>query len=270
MWKPGIIICLFYLTACTPFIDQVHVQNLNANKISLFGHGGLGIDHLKPYDSKASILACINLGSDGCEMNIQMTADGKLVSFHDADLNKRTSCEGMIHEITFAKIATCSFSKNHPIASIEEILNDIPNLDQQIITFDCKLYGISDTASQRDFAMEIDAIASQFNLGNRLFVESQDSAFLRIVQQVNPSLPLFIYPQNFENGMEIAEKMTLYGITISVRDISAEQVQQAHDAGLRITLWNTNSRQSNKDALLKSPDYIQTDMMKYLLHLAGR
>ncbi len=250
--------------------DTVQVENLNGNQISIFGHGGMGIHNKLPIDSRASILECIEMGSDGTEMDVQLTADGELVAFHDADLSGMTRCSGTIHEKTVAEVTACSFNNGSPLATVREILQAIPDLSEMIITFDCKLYGgTAGSPFYEQYAMAIDNIARDFSMGNRLFIESQDSSFLRAVRQVNPALPLFIYPPDFETGISIARKLDLYGITISVRDITAKQVQQAHAEGFRVTLWNTNTRKTNREAVLMSPDYIQTDNLSYLLRHAG-
>jgi hypothetical protein len=78
---------------------------------------------------------------------------------------------------------------------------------------------------------------------------------------------LFIYPETFEQGLSTAKELGLYGITISTNQITAEQIEMAHNAGVRVTVWDAHSDQENYDAIQKNPDFIQTDNVKYLVNL---
>src|SRR6185436_12813281 len=256
------------------------INNLNGNVISIFGHGGMGIGYKFPIDTYQSIEPVLRRGADGSEMDIQMTKDSVLIVYHDDDLDNQTNCPGMINDMLWSEIWGCHFSS--PISSkvnltsFNDLLDDLTasgkNIYDYIFTFDCKLYSnaADRIAFWNQFANAILKAMDDYGLQNNIFIESQDTAFIRILQGKRSGLKLFFYPGDFESAFQIATAMNLYGITIHTDLISASQVKQAHDSGFMVTLWGIASEQENIDAIKKSPDFIQTDKPIHLLKFFDR
>ena len=99
---------------------------------------------------------------------------------------------------------------------------------------------------------------------NNVFIEFQDFSYLAKFKEVRPEIRSLIY-LNFEYGFEVAKNLDLYGISISTNDISAEQIKQAHDEGIRVSLFGMHTTKKNLDAIKKNPDFLQTDRVKHLV-----
>ena len=95
-------ILLFVVSSCQK--EDFEIINLNNNKITVLGHGGMGIGETYPMNSFESILNCLNLGADGTEIDVQMTKDGVLVAFHDESLEHSTNISGRIFNKTWDEI----------------------------------------------------------------------------------------------------------------------------------------------------------------------
>ena len=95
----------------------------------------------------------------------------------------------------------------------------------------------------------------------------QNTYFIEELQDLDSEIQIYIYPQTFDQGFEIAQEYDLTGITISNGDITAEEVEIAHSNGLLVTLWDVYSQGDNDDAVEKHPDMIQTDNVDYLVDL---
>jgi glycerophosphoryl diester phosphodiesterase len=78
---------------------------------------------------------------------------------------------------------------------------------------------------------------------------------------------IMLYSTSFERDFEIAKKLDIKGISIATVNITKKQVEEAHNAGLYVAVWNVISKEDNREAILKNPDYIQTDRVKYLVKL---
>ena len=253
------------------------INNLNNNYIAAFGHGGMGISYKYPLNSDESLKKCIEVGADGTEMDVQITKDSVLVAFHSNNLNETTSCEGKICDKNWNEIASCKYNwpvtHQMEIITLDNLMNTFSNHDKIIYTFDCKLYRSTPepTAYNKQFANAILSLMAKNNLNeNNVFIESKDTSFLSILKNKNKALKLFYYPLSFQDGLNIAKTMGLFGISISNDDITKEEVDIAHDNGIRITLWNTKTKNENIDAILKNPDYIQTDKINHLLKVFDR
>lgn len=276
----NIVLIIFLLSPAHTFsINFSDFLCLNHKKDSLkncktlvFGHGGMGISSTYPMNSYESISKCLSLGADGTEIDVQITKDSVLVAFHDKFLEESTSFTGTINSYNWSDIENAKYTKtpflNYSLASLDHIFGNVPNIQDFIFTFDCKLYN-SDNDSQEYqniFVRAINKLIDKYNLDNNIFIESSDENFLKLLKKSGCSYKLFIYAP-FDEGLEIAKNNNLDGITISIKNITKQQIEEAHQNNLLIATWNTHSRKRNQNAILSNSDFIQTDMLRYLLNL---
>ncbi len=267
------LLTLFFFASCEKEIIIFEIDNLNRDMITVLGHGGMGIASTYPMNSFESIANCINLGTDGSELDIQMTSDGVLVAFHDYDLSTKTNLKGVVNSLTWEQVKNGHYNEtpymSYAVISLDQLFSNIANVSEYRFTFDCKLYRETndDEAYFNQFAEAIIAIAEKYNLERKICIESADKVFLKILQAKRSRYRLFIYPESFDEGMSIAKELGLFGITISNNLISSEQVEIAHNEGLRIAVWDAHNEPENYEAVQKNPDFIQTDDVKYLVGL---
>lgn len=272
-----LFVCIGF-KSCKRDAPLYEVKNLNGNVISAFGHGGMGVQFKFPINSYESIEPCLRIGSDGTEIDIQMTKDSVLVAYHNSDLDESMpACNGTVNDLFWSQIYDCHyaspFSSSVILKSMGDLFATIQNKNDYIFTFDCKLYNHNSdqNAYRNQFANAIINTMDAYNISpEKLFIESTDTVFLRMLQTKRSTLKLFYYANDFEKGLEMAEIMNLFGIIIESDYVSKEQVALAHEKGRRVTLFNVKSKEENLNAILKSPDFIQSDDIIYLLKVFGK
>lgn len=259
------------LFSCEKETEIFEIANLNRNYITVLGHGGMGISSAYPINTYESIISCLNLGTDGSEIDVQMTKDSILVAFHDSDLSEKTNLTGSVSKYTFAELQEGYYDempyKSYSIVSLEQIFDNIDDFSVLKFTFDCKLYNANPTNDTYvgTFANAIVKIAQKYNIQRKILIESSNKNFLTLLSTKNEKFKLFIYPQTFAEGLQTATELGLYGITISNDDITTEQLNEAHDKGFRVAVWNVQTENDNIEAIRKNPDFIQTDKVKHLV-----
>src|SRR5690554_7622221 len=82
-----LLISMFFVVSCNK--NEFDINNLNGNKVSAIGHGGMGIGHSYPMNSFEGILNSLSIGADGVEIDIQMTKDGIRSEEHTSELQSR-------------------------------------------------------------------------------------------------------------------------------------------------------------------------------------
>jgi glycerophosphoryl diester phosphodiesterase len=264
------------LCACTKDPALWETQNLNNNQISAFGHGGMGIFFKYPMDTYESFEPCMRIGADGTEMDVQMTKDSVLVLYHHNTLKDGTLCTGLMNEKNWSEIKDClhasPYSNSINMLTATELLDKL-DLDEATVTFDCKLHKAPDEDYHtyiKRFANALIKLTDKYSIRHKVFVESGDTNFLRILKDVDPDIKLFIYPSTFESGLTIAKNMNLYGITINNNKITRAQVKEAHNNNKFVTVWDLKSEQDNLDAIQKSIDFMQSDKLIHLLKVFGK
>ncbi len=256
--------------SCNP-AGKPLIKNLNNNEITVAGHGGSGfkswVNNL-PMNSFESIRQAVEENNaDGVEMDVQLSADSVLILFHDHVLDKSTDCKGLINEHSEKELTGCLYSsagsREFQVASLEKVMQYFSqNPFQPLLTFDLKLHpaeSIDKSEYLKQFARSISEMANNFCYTDKVLIESTSKEMLIELKSINPEFKLFIYPADFESGLATAKELNLFGITIRNNLITKEQVELAHQSGLRVAIWGTKSKKSNREAVLKNPDYIQTD-----------
>ncbi|MCU0431198.1 MAG: glycerophosphodiester phosphodiesterase family protein [Cytophagaceae bacterium] len=263
-----LFICILFLTTCKK--EKYSIQNLNGNSITVMGHGGMGFESLYPLNSAEGILNCLNLGADGSEMDIQMTKDSVMVLFHDQDLSETTNLKGNIHSLNWSEIKdayyTISPYQGFTISTLDDLLASVKNVHDYSFSFDCKLYKREDQELfEETFIRTLQKVIEKYNLENNVYIESQSQEFINRYKSYYPDMRLFIYTENFAKGLDFAKSKSLYGIFISTKYVTKEEIKLAHDNNLRVAIWGITSEKGNIESIKKNPDIIQTDKLRHLL-----
>lgn len=240
-------------------------DNLNSGKISCLGHGGMGSRTTYPMDSYESVMTCLNKNMDGCEFDLQLSKDSSLILFHDPVLENTTNLKGEIHSLNSSEIKKGHYNEylyiNYSLCTADDILQSSKNINSKVFTFDCKMHGKKENPTQfyQMYGNALYKLTTKYGITDNVNIESDDEEFLKFLKNYYPSYKLFINSRSYSNAIDIASKLGLYGITISSKEITKEQVKETHDKGLRVAIWNVGTFFDNKKAIEKEPDFIQTD-----------
>lgn len=143
-----------------------------------------------------------------------------------------------------------------------------------IHTWDCKLwiddFEADNSAYFRFFARTLIRTMDENNLTQNIFIENPMIGFLLAAKEMRPELKLFYLAETYEGGLEQSVKWGFYGISMHNTKLTAEQIKTAHNNNLRVTLFGVLSENENYSAVEKSPDFIQTDDINYLLKIFGK
>lgn len=245
-----------------------------SEKVLVFGHGGAGVSFW-PMNTRGSVQEGWNNGSDGVEVDIQLTADTVLVAFHDPDLSL-TGCAGRVNAIQWSDLQACRVgghdNTRYPIARLDSLIPD--HFDRRTnvhVTLDCKLFAAGEwSAYVNAYVLAIGSLIEHHSLHGRVNVECMDVDFLVKVKHQAPGASTFLYATEAEAGIDTALARGFSGITIDHRLIDRAQVERAQQAGLRVAVFGTYGGWSHQAALRLRPDMIQTDDVPGLLRLQGR
>lgn len=231
----------------------IAVHNLEHGRIIALGHGGMGTRSWHTLNSPTSFRKALATGADGTEMDVQLTADGVLVAFHDAVAGE-ARCPHPIAQHTFSELKGCLAE----LVTVEEVLA-MGWADGSVFSLDVKLFD-ADIAQQNLFAERMIAVKAhhpQF----RILVESTSAALLSLLKEKGIANGLYLYASDAASALQVCADAGFEGASIRSADISREQVEQFHAQGLRVMLWGVGTRWDNREAVLKGPDIIQSDRL---------
>jgi glycerophosphoryl diester phosphodiesterase len=246
-------IFIFFLVitvSCSKDPATFHLENLNNNEIGCFGHAGMGFYSAYPVNSWPGFASCLNRGADGTEMDIHMTKDSVLVITHSSNLQETTACSGAIKDLNWDDMNNCevqsNFFKNSKLLSLEEFIEKIPHPKNYTFTWDIKLSDFN-TEYYGVYARAIINTINKYDLNEHVFIENPFADFLQVIKDKKSNTHLFILAEDFEEGLQ--------------------QVKQAHNNNIRVTIYGVLSEKENYAAVEKCPDFMQTDDINYLLKI---
>lgn len=99
-----------------------------AGRPSIVAHRGASAD--APENTRAAFLLAMEQGADGVELDVHLTADGRLCVIHDHVLDRTTTGTGLVGSKTMAELARLSagawFSSRHAGETVPELADVLP------------------------------------------------------------------------------------------------------------------------------------------------
>lgn len=268
--KKTIAIFTILLTVSSCQKEDFEIINLNNNKITVLGHGGMGIGQMYPINSFESIVNCLNLNPDGTELDVQMTKDSILVAFHDEFLENSTNFSGQIFNKTWDEIKNAKYKDplytNYKLITLDELFTNIETISKYTFFFDCKVY-TPDTSKiyLNTLSNALIRTIDKYNLSNSVYIEFKTKDLIKSLKTKRPDLKIFA-SSGYEYAIEMINEFQLQGMVISLDKISEEEVLSAHKNGIMVAVSDIGSKNRNIEAIEKNVDFIQSDKVKHLIN----
>lgn len=220
-----------------------------------------------------SILPAINIGCDGCEIDVQITKDTVLILLHDQLLSTMTTCSGRVYESTWQEVKECkyyAFQNNIFVYSADEIFSRLPNLNELYFSFDSKLdEEITDQETyQNQLLRAIKRLCEKYNMTSHIFLEGKEP-YLQKAKNLGLTNKLFLTGVVNEANIETAVNNSFFGICTEMGGVEVD-ADIAHEKGLYIMAYTPNNYYSNLIAINKKIDILQTDDPISILKLFDR
>lgn len=257
----------------------------DASAIEVIGHAGSGflypIAPFNPFpsNSKASFSKALSTnGADGVEVDLQMSKDGRLIVFHDPNLEMVKGLSGCVSEHTADEIIGKPYQagliydlfQQEKVMSFEDFLQwftrHYPNksLHLDVKNFDDCLRPSQERSEQ--MAKEVLRLLLDYQPSlNRLRIGSSDKAFLLRLKSLAPQLSLLVdTAENCKADIQWASKQQLNGIVVSSGRINAELMKAAREAGLQVVIFGGKSKATIRKLVALQPDAIQVNNVRAL------
>ncbi len=214
----------------------------------------------------------MELGVDGIELDVQRCASGELVVIHDQDLGRTTNGVGLVSDVTYDEIHRLSAGqwfdigyRSEKVPLLSEVLDMVAG--KSILNIEIK----NAPVSYGDIEEELLAMLLDYNHVDKVIVSSFDHYVLQRLRQLDNNVQLAMLAD------AILIDMPKYALDLGVNYLQlcfgscrAEIVEEAHQAGLKVTGWTANGRRAWLDAIKMGVDGIVTDDPAELMVLLGR
>ena len=188
----------------------------------------------------------LELGADGVECDLLVTADGHVVLSHDETIDRCSSGTGRVDEMTLAQLRALDFGgwfspefAGTPIPTLDEFLDAVQEAD--LILIELK-NGEGDIASKT-----VQAVQAR-GLMNKTIFQSFDMEAIQACKAIDENAYVaFLYSGNSEydkiirkNPAAFCEEYNLGGLHPQYAALSSKLVRECAEIGVEIRAWTPN------------------------------
>jgi glycerophosphoryl diester phosphodiesterase len=213
-----------------------------------------------------AIESALKLGVDGMELDLQLSRDGRVVIFHDDDLQRLAGREGTIERFGLEELRKIPLSGGGRIPALEELLDLVK--DRCLLNLEIKTkptwYALGSGRVEKAVAEAL----HKFRLNETILISSFHPMPLWRMKRHAPHLRRGVLFDSSYWPHRLALPFTVpFSINAPLKRVSEPFVKEVHDAGRRILVWTVNDENDMKRCLENGVDGIITDEPRRLQSL---
>ncbi len=230
----------------------------NRAKMDVIGHRGYPV--VAPENTLPSFKYAMELGADWIETDVQVTKDGKLVLFHDGDLQRITGKTGAISDYTYDELLQMDFGawfsesyKGTQIPTLQEFL-DLVKAD------DVKIYlELKDLGEVDGFVSSVYNVIEQNGMSDRVVYASFNYDYLKQFKQLDSSVPILL--NTAVGNTSILEETPAEYYGINAENAKPALINAIHAAGSKAFIFTPNTAQQIQNLYRMGADGVCTNQV---------
>lgn len=208
-------------------------------KILNIGHRGAK-GHL-PENTLASFGKALDLGVDGIELDVHLSADGEIIVIHDETVDRTTNSKGFVNSLSLSELKSFRIENQFQIPTLLEVFNLIGR--KCFINIELKGNG---TAKPVVELIELYVLENNWNYSD-FIVSAFDWNALQEVHRLNPKILIGVLTATDLNlAIGFAEFINAFTIHPYFHLLTAENTTTIQDKGFKIFPWTVNEPEDLK------------------------
>jgi len=218
-----------------------------ARRVLNVAHRGASME--APENTLAAFKRAIEIGADALELDVRLTADGRLAVVHDDKVARTTGARGRVSAMTLDELKSLDAGRWFGRAFAGE---RIPSLDEV-----CRLargrvglfVEVKKPGARAAEAVEkVSEALSKFDGG--IVVQSFDASFVRLYKKRHPAARAALLTES-PDGLRAARAAGADAVGVGIRSIGRALIARAESRGLECFVWTVKSFK----ALVRSLQY---------------
>lgn len=232
-----------------------------------------------PDNTRSAFLRALNYPIDGIELDVQLSADGVPVLYHDKTLHRTGGGRRRVADLTLSQLQQLDWgSWFHPhfsreplmtLAELLPLLDRIPHLLVEIKSQPDE----QDPDHVRRLTEKVIALMTQpryRRYQERLLILSFDPEVLRLAHQLAPHLKKVLNLTGFEPHEAACDHEFLWAVDVHIARLNENLIKSARQHRLRIMSYTLNGPRQVAKAMRMGIDGIISDRPGWLTQHLGR
>lgn len=183
----------------------------------------------------SSFEKAIDLKVDGIELDVHLSADGKLMVIHDETIDRTTNGKGLVNSFTRAELENFSIEDNNKIPTLSSVFDLVDR--RCFINIELKSF---ETASKVVALIE-KYIREKHWKYTDFIVSSFDWNALEEVNFVNPEIPIAVLTEtDLDKALAFAKIIQAKAINPDFQLLNIENTKKLQENGFEVYPWTVN------------------------------
>ncbi len=228
----------------------------------VFAHRGFS--YIAPENTIPAFKKAFELGADGVELDVQLSADGEVMVIHDTNLERTTNGIGKVSEHTLASLkeldAGSWFSneyKDVSIPALGEVFSLIPG--KMLINVELK----SDPDQVMELPAKVTSIIRKLGNQEQVLISSFNIEMIKEIQLLLPEVKIGLLAQpsilGFKTRNQIAKTLPHDALHPYYRDVSSRMIKHYNKIERRIHTYTVNKEEQMRKLFKMGVHGIFTD-----------
>lgn len=230
------------------YIKALYKGNVNLNmgiltETQITAHRGYSA--IAPENTLYAFEEAVGIGADYIELDVQLTADGQLVVFHDKTIDRTTDGKGELSKYTYNELQEFSAGKwfkkdgefdDAKIVLLSDVLEDVGG----DILFNIEIKNHGDVQKTAEKTVEV---IEEYGIERSCYITSFSYNALKTVKKINSRIKTGLIA-NIASSTSFSQLKYIDAVSLNYIFINQSIVNMAHQNGKRVFVW-TVDRQSD-------------------------
>ncbi|MBC7643472.1 MAG: glycerophosphodiester phosphodiesterase [Flavobacterium sp.] len=222
------------------------------NKIQKIGHRGA-----KGYEPENTLVAfqkAIDLGCDGIELDVHLSADNEIIVIHDETIDRTSNGKGFVNQMTLSELKKFRIDEKHEIPTLEEVFK----LINHKISINIELKSFK--AAEKVVELIEKYVKERKWEYNDFVVSSFDWNALQQVRFLNDKIQIGVLTAtDLDLAFAFAKLIKAKTINPYFQLLNKENVTKIHNKELEIHTWTVNKASDISKMRILNVDAIISD-----------
>ena len=235
-----------------------------------------GASAYAPGNTLAAFRLALEMGADGFELDVMLSADGHLVVIHDDTVDRTTDGRGPVRQKTLAELKTLDAGAKFDarfagerIPTLQEALHLVAG-NRAFVNVEIKTDSLKGDGLEEKLA----ALIRRYDLGERLLISSFNPFALWRMRRLAPDLPLaLLYAEDLRVHLRnrwFAFLSRPDALNPSFRMATQEHVRWGKSRGYRLYVWTVDEESEMRRLIALGVDGIITNQPDLLRQVSAR
>lgn len=197
--------------------------------------GHRGAKGYEPENTFVSFQKALDMQVDGIELDVHLSADGKIIVIHDESIDRTTNGKGFVNALSLRELNAFRIDGKYEIPTLKEVF-DLVNQDC-FINIELKSYEVTDKV----VSLIEKYVAKKGWKYDRFLVSSFDWNALQQVAFLNDKIPIGVLTEtDLDLALAFAKFIQAKSIHPHFHLLTKENTAQMQEKGLQVFPWTIN------------------------------